>query len=123
MEVSGDEDSDSDGVDQDEHQLKSKTKNIKWQMKDFIVDDLDGDDDDDDDYNELENSFNDGAKFTTNLDLQDEFLYLRDVLNYLSGSNPEYYNHLMKLISDNDQQELSGYITNAELRFAEKIKN
>ena len=121
MEVSGDED--SEGVEERENQLKSKTKNFKWQMKDFIVDDLYGDDEDDEDYNELENSFeSDLTKFRTNLDMQDEFLYLRDVMSFLRGSNPDYYNHLMMLMSDKDKEELGNYIYKAEIRLAEKIK-
>ncbi len=101
--------------------MKSKTKNFKWQLKDFIVDDLGDDDEDDEDYNELEHSFEKkGSKFTTNLDSQDEFIYLKDVLNYLSQSNPEYYNHLMMLIVDKDKVDLSNYINMAEIRIAQK---
>ena len=101
--------------------MKSKTKNFKWQLKDFIVDDLNEDDDDDEDYNELEHSFEgNGIKFKTNLDSQDEFIYLRDVMNYLRDNNLDYYNHLMMLIADNDKVELSQYITKAEIRLAEK---
>ncbi len=100
--------------------MKSKTKNFKRQLKDFIVDDLEDEDDiDDEDYNELENSFeDDGQRFKTNLDAQDEFIYVRDVLNYLNESNADYYNHLMSLMSDKDKQQLSGYIYKAEIRMA-----
>jgi hypothetical protein len=101
--------------------LKSKTKNFKWQLKDFIVDDLGDDDEDDEDYNELDNSFEKkGSKFTTNLDSQDEFIYLRDILNYLSQSMPEYYSHLMMLIGDKDKADLSNWINMAEIRIAHK---
>ena len=78
---------------------------------------LDDEDDEDEDYNELENSFEkDNDKFLTRLDLQDEVLFFRDVLNYLSQNNPDYYTRIMNLFNDNLKCELGVLIDKAQLR-------
>ncbi len=53
--------------------------------------------------------------------MQDEFLYLRDILNYLAQSNGVYYNYLMSLISDNAKNELALAIEKAEIRIRSRI--
>ncbi len=78
---------------------------------------LDDEDDEDEDYNELENSFEkDNDKFLTRLDLQDEVLFFRDVLNYLSQHNPDYYTRIMNLFNDNLKCELGVLIDKAQQR-------
>ena len=73
------------------------------------------DDEDDEDYNELENSFEKNNDFfKTPLESQDEILYFRDILNFISQNKPDYYNHLMSLISDSQKSELAILIEKAQ---------
>lgn len=85
------------------------------------MDDLDDDDEDDEDYNEMEHSLEREMRFKTNLDMQDEYIYLRDVMNFIRESNIDYYNHLMTLMGDKEKAELSGYINSAEARLKDKL--
>jgi hypothetical protein len=93
------------------------------QLKDFIVDDLDDEDEEDEDYDEMENNHEKETRFKTNLDMQDEFIFLRDVLNFLRERNEGYYNHLMMLMDEKEKRELGGYINKAEMRLNEKRNN
>jgi hypothetical protein len=73
------------------------------------------DDEDDEDYNELENSFEKNNDFfKTPLESQDEILYFRDILNFISQNKPDYYNRLMSLISDSQKSELAILIEKAQ---------
>jgi hypothetical protein len=104
--------------------LRSKSKYLKSELKDFIENDMgDSEDENDEDYNELDNSISEEErnKFKTALDSQDEFLYLRDILIYLSQTNLDYHNYIISLISDNNKAELSMAFEKAEKRI-NKIK-
>jgi|LauGreDrversion4_2_1035121.scaffolds.fasta_scaffold1035722_1 hypothetical protein len=58
-------------------------------------------DEDDDDYDVLNNSCRDDSnKLKTRMDMQNEVLYLKEVLHYLNGANPNYYHFLMSLLDD-----------------------
>jgi hypothetical protein len=59
------------------------------------------DEDDDDDYDVLNNSWReDTNKLKTRLDIQNEVLFLKEVLQYLSGANPNFYHFLMSVLDD-----------------------
>ena len=67
------------------------------------------DDEDDEDYNEFDDSTEkkSGENFTTRLDLQDEVVYLRDILNYLSVNNNQYYCAILNSLNDSVKYELN----------------
>jgi hypothetical protein len=93
----------------DDINYKSKDKIIKNQLKDFIEDDLNLlDDDDDEDYNEFENSLEEiSDKFKTKLDQQNESIYLREILNYIGQTKPDYFNYLMNLLSEEQKKDMT----------------
>ena len=95
---------------------KSKTNHLKAQLTDFIEDDIGVDDDDDEDYNILDNSaIQDSNRLKTRLELQNEVSYLKDILNFLNGSNPSYYLKIMSVLDDNMASMLNNLFESSQI--------
>jgi hypothetical protein len=52
----------------------------------------------------------------TEVDKQDEILFIKEVFSHIVQSDPTYYNELMKLVSDEEKVKLETCIKNAESR-------
>lgn len=122
-EVSGEDSSEYDDNDYD-----SIVKSARTKLKDFIENDDDCyDEEGDEDYDEINDmeelgESNNRNIFKTNLDEQDEFIYIRNVLDHLSLNSYEFYNYIMNNLPLDKREVLLSCIQKAESRMSVKIK-